>query len=327
MSYKHVLTSTLKAPTDRDLHNDPACADWPFKLDSIPVRREVYELGNELRRSYHGFRFHAARGDHGFRFPATRGGNSIMQVQSDEGVVKKFYTDVTVYIEGSDYVVGVIGFGKKYGIKEAEKSVYMINSRKIQNEKFAEHRDQYYMSFVNDHKKAVRLALSKLVPYSPKEMANLSIYDFKQHIEGVRADVQRGVSSLVSPLQDRNILMREMRNLIAQNTMFVTEEFQKAAAGFIKAEEEWNEVRNKPVHGYYVYVRMVGDEQWVDIVEATDAQKYHNVDHCPVTSTPVSDVPEDIQGKVAVLSMANIGQYMQGVGVRTSDKSFWLERT
>jgi hypothetical protein len=182
------------------------------------------------------------------------------------------------------------------------------------------------MSFVNDHKKAVRLALSKLVPYSPKEMANISIYDFKQHIEGVRADVQRGVSSLVSPLSDRNILMREMRNLIAQNTMFVTEEFQRAAAGFIKAEEEWNEVRNKPVHGYYVYVRMVGDEQWVDIVEATDAQKYHSVEHCPVTSTPVSDVSEDIQGKVAVLAMAQIGQYMQGVGVRTTEKSFWLER-
>lgn len=315
MSMKHVLVSSLRAPTERDLHNDPQSADWPFKLDGIPVRREVYDLGTELRRSYHGFRFHATRGD-----------NSVVQVQSDEGVVKKFYTDVTVYIEGSDYVVGVIGHGKKYGIKEVDKSVYMIQSRKINNEKFAEHRDQYWMSFVSDHKKAVRLALSKLVPYSPKEMADITIHNFKDHIESVRNNVRSGVSNLISPLSDRNILMREMRNLIAQNTMFVTEEFQKAAAGFIKAEEEWNEVRNKPVHGYYVYVRMVGDEQWVDIVEATDAQKYHSVEHCPVTSTPVSDVSEDIQGKVAVLAMAQIGQYMQGVGVRTTEKSFWLER-
>ena len=315
MSLKHVLVSSLKAPTDRDLHNDPQSADWPFKLDGIPVRREVYDLGTELRRSYHGFRFHATRGD-----------NSVVQVQSDEGVVKKFYTDVTVYIEGSDYVVGVIGHGKKYGIKEVDKSVYMIQSRKINNEKFAPHRDQYWMSFVADHKKAVRLALSKLVPYSPKEMANITISDFKDHIEQVRNTVRSGVHGLISPLSDRNILMREMRNLIAQNTMFVTEEFQRAAAGFIKAEEEWNEVRNKPVHGYYVYVRMVGSEQWVDIVEATDAQKYHSVEHCPVTSMPVSDVPEDIQGKVAVLSMGALGQYMQGVGVRTTEKSFWLER-
>ena len=315
MSVKHVLVSTLKAPTDRDLHNDPQSADWPFKLDGIPVRREVHEFGVELRRSYHWFRFQATRGD-----------NSVVQVQSDEGVTKKFYTDVTVYIEGSDYVVGVIGHGKKYGIKEVDKSVYMINSRKINNEKFGDHRDQYFMSFVTDHKKAVRLALSKLVPYSPKEMANITISDFKDHIERVRDNVHSGVTGLISPLSDRNILMREMRNLIAQNTMFVTEEFQRAAAGFIKAEEEWNEVRNKPVHGYYVYVRMVGSEQWVDIVEATDAQKYHSVEHCPVTSMPVSDVPEDIQGKVAVLSMGALGQYMQGVGVRTTEKSFWLER-
>jgi len=314
---KHVLVSTLGKPTERDLHNDPQSADWPFKLDGIPVRREVYDLGTELRRSYHGFRFHATRGD-----------NKIMQVMKEEdNSVKKFYTDVTVYIEGSDYVVGVIGFGKKYGIKDAEKSSYMIHSRKIQNEKFADHREQYHMSFVTDHKKAVRLALSKLVPYSPKEMANISLNDFKDHIESVRNNVRSGVSSLISPLTDRNILMREMRNLIAQNTMFVTDEFQRAAAGFLKAEAEWDEVRNKPVHGYYVYVRMVGDEQWVDIVEATDAQKYRNVDHCPATSMPVADVPEDIQGKVAVLSMAQLGQYMQGVGIRTSEKSFWLERT
>ena len=316
MSMKHVLVSTLKAPTDRDLHNDPQSADWPFKLDGIPVRREVYDLGTELRRSYHGFRFHATRGE-----------NSVLQVKADVSEAwKKFYTDVTVYIEGSDYVVGVIGYGKKYGIKEVDKSVYMIQSRKINNEKFAPHRDQYWMSFVADHKKAVRLALSKLVPYSPKEMANITISDFKDHIEQVRNTVRSGVHGLISPLSDRNILMREMRNLIAQNTMFVSEECQRAAAGFIKAEEEWNEVRNKPVHGYYVYVRMVGSEQWVDIVEATDAQKYHSVEHCPVTSMPVSDVPEDIQGKVAVLSMGALGQYMQGVGVRTTEKSFWLER-
>jgi hypothetical protein len=198
MSYKHVLTSTLKAPTDRDLHNDPACADWPFKLDGIPVRREVYELGNELRRSYHGFRFHATRGD-----------NSIMQVVKDEdSTTKKFYTDVTVYIEGSDYVVGVIGHGKKYGIKEVDKSVYMIQSRKINNEKFAPHRDQYWMSFVADHKKAVRLALSKLVPYSPKEMADITISDFKDHIESVRNNVRSGVHGLISQMSDRNILLR-----------------------------------------------------------------------------------------------------------------------
>lgn len=316
MSYEHILVSSLRAPKSNDPQNDPDSAGWPFKLDGIPVRREVHEVCCELRRSYHGFRFHA-----------TRGPNRVAQVVNEQdGSAKRFFTDVTVYIDGSDYAVGVIGYGTKYGINVSQNSVFMVQSRKINNEKFAPHRDQYYMSFVADHKKALRLALSKLVPYSPKEMADISLYKFKEHIEAARSNVQSGVTGLIGPLSDRNILMREMRNLIAQNTMFVTDEFRRAAAGFIQAEAEWNEVRNKPVHGYYVYVRMVGDEQWVDIVEATDAQKYHNVKDCPATSMPVADVPEDIQGKVAVLSMAALGQYMQGVGVRATEKSFWLER-
>jgi len=243
-----------------------------------------------------------------------------------DSTLHRFYSDVTVYIEGSDYVVGVIGHGKRYGIKEVDTPVYMIQSRKIENEKFASHRDQYNMSFMGDLKKAVRTALSKLVPYSPKEMAGISVGTFRTSIQTVRSAVDRNVGNLLSPLSDRNILVREMRSLIAQNTMFVTEEFQRAAAGFIKAEAEWNEVRNKPIHGYYVYVRMVGGEQWVDIVEATDMQNYTRIEDCPVTSMPVSDVPEDIQGKVAVLSIATIDQYMNGLGMRVSEKSFWLER-
>lgn len=315
MSYEHKLVSALSAPVSNDLHANPTLVDWPHKLDGIPVRREVHDLGVELRRSYHGFRFHASSKD-----------NRILQVQSDEGVVKKFYTDVTVYIEGSDYVVGVIGHGKKYGIKEAAKAVHMVQSRKIVNAKFNDDREQYHMMFASDPKKALRTALSKLVPYSPKEMADISLHDFKGHVSKVRNDIHSEIGGLISPLMDYNTMMSEMRSLIAQNTMFVTERFQRAAAGFIAAEAASSAVRNKPIHGYYVYVRMVGEEQWVDIVEATDAQRYHRVADCPVTSMPVSDVPEDIQGKVAVLSMATIGQYMQGVGVRATEKSFWLER-
>ncbi len=317
---KHVLVSELKQPSTNDPRYEPHCAGWPFMLDGIPVRREVHELATELRRSYHGFRFHASTTN--LIRP-----NKMLSVTNEPGTPSfRFYTDVTVYIEGSDYVVGVIGHGKRYGIKEVEKPVYMIQSRKIENEKFGSHRDQFNMSFMGDLKKAVRTALSKLVPYSPKEMAGISIGDFRNCIELTRSNVQRNVTSLVGPLSDRNVLMREMRSLIVQNTMFVTEEFQRAAAGFIKAEAEWAEVKNKPIHGYYVYVRMVGDEQWVDIVEATDTQNYGRVDDYPVTSMPVSDVPEDVQGKVAVLSMAALDQHMNGVGMRVSEKSFWLER-
>lgn len=318
MGMQHVLVSQLGAPAAADVHNDPANADWPHRLDGIPVRREVYELGEKLRRSYHGFRFHAARNG--------VFSNNVRMVQDGLNNTKRFYTDVTVYIEGSDYVVGRIGYGSNYGLRDSDKLTYMIHSRKIENEKFADHREQHHMTFVSDVDKAARVALAKLVPYSPKEMADITLNDFKDHIETTRNEVRQKYYGPLSKLQDRNILARELKNLLAQNAMFVTEEFQEAARQFIQAERDWEEVRNKPVHGFYVYVRLVGEEQWVDIVEATDAQTYRNVQHCPVQSMPVGDVPEDIQGKIAVLSMANRGQYMAEVGMRVSDKAFWLER-
>lgn len=320
MRMQHTLVSQLEPIPASDPRNEPNAASWPFMLDGIPVRREVFELGNELRRSFHGFRFHAVRGG--------RMDNVAKHVQDGGigGTFNRFFTDVTVYIEGSDYVVGRIGYGSNYGLKQSDKLTYMIHSRKIQNEKFADHREQYNMSFVADQGKAVRIALSKLVPYSPKEMADITLNDFKDHIETVRNEVRNKFYGPISRLTDRNVLARELKNLIAQNAMFATEEFQHAATQFIQAEQDWEEIRHKPVHGYYVYVRMVGEEQWVDIVDATDAQKYRNVQHCPTQSMPATEVSDDIQGKIAVLSMANRGQYMQGVGLRTSDKSFWLER-
>ena len=314
----NILVSQLAAPTASDLHNDPACADWPFKLDGIPVRREVYELGNELRRSFAGYRFHASRNG--------RFNNHVKRVQAPDGKFQAFYTDVTVYIEGSDYAVGRIGYGSDYGLKMADKMTYMIHSRKIQNEKFADHREQYNMAFVGDLKKAVKMSLTKLTPYSPKEMAGLTYSDFKYGIEEVRSNLRSTIHSLLSPLREASVMLTELKGLMAQGVQFTTPEFTRAAEQILKAEQEYEAVRHKPIHGYYVYVRMVGDHQWVDVIDALDMQARSSVDSYAHTSFPAEDLPEDIQGKIAVLAMAQINQYMQGVGRRVSDKAFWIER-
>ena len=44
MSFKHVLVSSLQAATERDLHSQEQVADWPHKIDGIPVRKELLDL-------------------------------------------------------------------------------------------------------------------------------------------------------------------------------------------------------------------------------------------------------------------------------------------
>ena len=312
-NFEHLLVSQLHKPNNSDLHEQSN--DFPWKLDGIPVRRELYDLGNEMRRSFAGYRFHAARVD----------GNKIIRITYRDGIEKNCYGDVMVYIDGSDYVVGRIGYGKSYGVTQSETPTYMINSRKIENDKFAEHRVQYNMSFVKDLKRALKLALTKLTPYSAKEMAGVTLLDFYSNLQNVRGRANTKLIKVIEPLQNQAVLLSELKGLMSQGVHFSTPEFHTAAQQVLQAEQEWEELRRKPMQGYYVYIRMVGDAQWADVVDVTDIGN-RNLDAYPYTSFPAQDLPEDIQGKVAVLSMAQINQYMQGVGRRVSEKAFWIER-
>lgn len=320
MSYEHVLVSKLtNPPAQGDLHHEEQSANFPWKLDGAPVRKELYDLGMEMRRSFSGYRFHASRLD----------GNKLIRITYADAVEKLCFTSVNVYIDGSDYVVGQIGYGKNFGMSEAKKATYMVRSRKIQNDKFSDRRDQYYMSFVGDFKKAVKLALTKCTPYSAKEMAALSMYDFKMNMAEERSKINRSLRKIIEPLTTHDVLLTEMKGLITQGVQFTTPAFINASKEIIKAEQEWEAVRNKPMHGYYVYVRMVGDKQWVDVVEIRNMDGgswSHVASQSPQTSFPIEELPEDIQGKVAVLAMASLDQYMPGVGRRVSEKSFWIER-
>jgi hypothetical protein len=319
MAFKHILVSELQPPTERDLHTQEQASDWPHKIDGIPVRKEVLDMCKELRKSYSGYRFHAGRG--GLH-------NLQANISFTDDVRKTVYSDVHVYIEGSDYIVGRVGYGKKYGISESDTPMYMIQSRKINNEKFADHRDQYYMSFAKDFKKAMKVALSKLTPYSPREMAYINFNDFKSDITDVRSRSLGKLNNILSPLQDRNVLLAEMRNLMTANVQFATTQFIQAAEQITQADKDWDEMRRKPFHAYYVYIRMVGDEQWADVVDVPDVStcSSHTVEACPITSMNVNDLPDDIKGKLAVLTIAKHDQYMEEVGRRVSEKSFWVER-
>jgi hypothetical protein len=321
MAIEHVMVSNLSNPTEHDLHNQPQSADFPWKLDGIPVCKEVYDLGTELRLSFAGYRFHAT----------IHTGNRIVRITYKDGVEKHCYSDVAVYIEGSDYVVGRIGYGNNYSVKPQSsnpppKPTYMIYSRKIQNTKFKEHRDQYNMSFVGDLKRAVKVGLTKLTPYTVREMAELTYQPFKGLISTARSRVFGSLNSTLLPLQSMKVLLSELKGLIAQGVQFSTPEFQAAAEKVLAVDREWESVRNKPMPGRYVRVRMVGEQQWADFIDISDMQFRDSISNYAHTSLPIDELSDDTQGKLAVLSMATVGQYMQGVGQRVSEKAFWVER-
>ena len=317
MAYKHILVSDLHTPKSDDLHESEELQGWPHVVDGVPVRRELAELCHTLRKIHSGYRFHAEKRNH-----------KQVNVQFSDGVVKRLYSDLTVYIEGADYTVGRIGYGKTFGMEPVEDPVYMIHSRRINNEKYAAHRDQYHMSFAKDLKKATKTALGKLTPYSPKEMALISFPLFQSDLKDVYWEAHTKLNKIVDPLAERSVLLTEVRNLIAMGVSFSTSEFIEAAKQVVQADKDWEAMKVHKFDAYYIYVRLVGGQQWVDVVETPDARvrKDYEIEKLSVTSMPIDDLPDDVKGKLAVLSIATNDQFMEGVGRRVSDKSFWVER-
>lgn len=319
---EHVLTTKLK-PSVLDLHDRTNVSDWPHKVDGIPMQKQLKDLCTELRRSYAGFKFFAmSQGSMCNR-------HTLITIRNENDytdITRELYADVWVYIAGQDYAVGRIGFGSRYGVKEEANASYVVESREICNKKFNDGRAQYNMIFSKDLKKALKAALANLTPYSAKEMGQLSHHDYRRNLIDERNKVRTLLNDTVDKITHREILIKEVTALIDQGVVFNTPEFVMVASQVKQLVKDNQAIQDKPTDSYYVYVRMVGDEQWVDVVDVPNAWQYCNLQDCTMMSMPMADVPDDIQGRLAVLLMAETDQYMPTIGRRTSDKSFWVER-
>jgi hypothetical protein len=116
--------------------------------------------------------------------------------------------------------------------------------------------------------------------------------------------------------------------LIRLGVQFVTPEFKSAAAEMFKAQAEAEVVKARKIGAYFVQFREYVGVMRVNVLtfdknftEELFIGEAHNS-----TQFPASDLPLDIQEKIAVLSMVEDGTSIPGVGRKVSATSFWLER-
>jgi hypothetical protein len=234
-----------------------------------------------------------------------------------------------VYIDECDYRLGRIGYGNKYGASRSEENQYVVESRKITNAKYAAWRDQAHRKFCLDEGKALKNALANFVPYSAKELLEASALPYKEVLSSKFYGVTTEYKEEVNKIFDHTLLTKELVHLVDMGVTFVTPEFQQYAQEVVNKYRVAVAARENKHPSYFINVRMVGDVQWVDIAEC-DAPRTDGINnssfHKPVQSMLADDVPEDIKAKVATLMMVDARQYVQGVGMRTTTKTFWVER-
>lgn len=314
MSYTHVLVSTLGKN-----ESDPA-VEWEYWVDGLAVAPQLASFALALRAKFPALKFHASEHNENCKATAMRDNSAFIEV----------YTDIDVYVNDCDYTLGVIGFGKNYGVSSSVDPQYFVESRKIVNNKYNAWREQHNRLFCADEGKAIKNAITNLRPYSPKELVNAAAQKYRDKINDHIERKKDAFHGVMSPLTYRDVLAAELQNLIAKGVEFTTAPFIQAAMEAAKLMAERDALMKKSYGSYFVNVRMMGSEQWVDIAEVaapkTTTHRGANITNDQLQAMRIDDLPEDIKGKLAVIATCEVDHYVPEVGYRSSEKTFWVER-
>jgi hypothetical protein len=234
-----------------------------------------------------------------------------------------------VYMPNQEYTLGQIGRGD-FSINGCT-TTYMVFSRNIKNGKIQSWRDQHNMVLSEDLKRAVKNALRYLTPMSCYEIARESYDEFRGGLSSAIARVKDDFENLSRACMVRRTFEAEFRNLLAQNVTFITPEFQGAAAQFITASTDAQVASMRKVGALFVRIRNMGiaDGGMAEII--TFRQNLIDMYTMPSMggNAPVlmemSALSDELQAKLATLSMMPLNTYAEGLGVKAADNLYWVE--
>lgn len=283
----------------------------PYWFDGVPVESaELQEYMGALGKAMPHIKFHP---------------------RAESTYAKKFYAVMDEY----PIALGFVGYSDISISKNGTKKPFVV-SRKIQNEKFAPHRDQHKCVAPSSIAKAVKEARKYLAPYTNAELI-FYMYDkvrdeVVKHIDTSSAKAQELCRRYATGWGVKAEFMEEMKYLKALMTNngfhFATSYFNDAMRDIDDAYAEWMEVRRYAPAMTFVRIEP-GEYPRVHVVRGTDnmrdALKFHT-DHAVETSYTVEDLPEDIAGKIAVLQILNNDQYAVRVGYKYDNNIFFIER-
>jgi hypothetical protein len=288
-----------------------ALAGTPM-LDGIPMKPQLHAFCTELRKKFPKVKFHF--------------NSDYNKISNTQLVV----ADVLVYVDDCDYVLGRIGHGY-YGMNtNNDVPEFMVESRKIKNDKYAEYRDQYHRVFTKDMDKALKNAQRYLLPYSPNELLLATFGAFKDKLETKKMVADRAFEQAIGSLTGYQVLAAELENLVNQGVKFSTSPFQLHVEEAVAKYQHRQYMRNKQTRSYFITIRMIGDTQVVDVATCHDykgkSPLYQDFFEESFKVMNVDDLPEDIKAKIATLMLVDVNQHIDGVGIRASERSFWVER-
>ena len=249
-------------------------------------------------------------------------------VFTPQGDMRKVY----MHMPNDPYVMGWIAYGGFQTTVVADQSSYIVSSRHIRNMKYADHNDQYYMAMSINLDTAVRNAKKYLRPLTTRDMALDEYKDVKRKSTDTESRASNAKNNAQSDLLARsnrqtniehNPMLEYMRTLVKVGHEFTDKQLEGDLLNYFKLEDEHKVLLDKGINVSYVRVYEKYGKQVFDVAPIISKDRYSHIVG-DITPYDKDKVPEDVMGKVSMLSMVDNGHWVDDVGYRVDATMFYV---
>lgn len=209
-------------------------------------------------------------------------------------------------------VDNIVGTLRDAGLDKNSKQTYEVRSRLINNEKYAQHNDDYYSRTTNDPKKVSKFLKDYFKPFTPLEIKGLTARRFDAHDDEWRDEFRwklRDVT-MVEPTE----LFAEVQHLVSLGVEFNSDKFKRIVTEGMPMFTEHMRRKNESRKTTHVFINPD------DSVNATFGE---------ITNTyqTLEEMPEAMQQQVAMLRMVEADTFIPEVGMKMSTNTYWVYAT
>ena len=237
-----------------------------------------------------------------------------------------------IYREGELMVMGYIGYGD-FATSVHGEDKYIVCARGVQNMKYCESGDQHNMRMSVNMDTAVKHAKRSFQNYSVYECAKALVKSAKggvvealhrrqKQCDDAVAAVGLDTTTYGSAKKASQRLMAEIRSMVQAGHTFNDKELDADIRTMFALTEE-RKLFSEVVPMNFVHVNERYGQQVVNCVRIKDVTNYM----CELDTThtfAMDKVPEDIEHKCAALSICEDDHFIEGVGHRVNDHTFYL---
>lgn len=323
MTFKHQRVDQLIAATNEQragmaqfFEIDNLRNPREVMFEGLAVTRELERLCGALQRGYRRARFGVTTG--------TCAGHWLDQNSSSE--IRCFH-EMWVYFEDQEYALFKVGY-KDYGITVTDEK-YGIYARGVHNGRFKSDNPHRYMNFSTSYDKIMAVARGQMRPYTVSEIAKLSHDPIYNNVYQHNSNLKSSVGDFWTNLRNHSQLGQELLNILDSGYTFLSDELKQRVIDYKQSLEVKASIPTA-YHAYFIYVNHdpVYNTTMCDVLLFTDIHKHESRKKPPaeINRLPLEDLPEDLAGKLAALNMLNIEDFLPDVGIKISDRSFWVLR-